>query len=190
MDKYQERYLAHQKRKAKSLTNDYGTTEYPTYTEDDREVLKKIMTNRSSQRVFISEKIDLDPILEAIEQSPSSCDRKGAYVKIVESRHDKEILSGLLVGGVGWCYRADKILLIVGDKKAYKSPAEKDYMHYLDAGVIIQSVYLAAEANNIGCCFINPNIREENKDFFQERFLEEGEIFCGALALGKYEKKH
>ncbi len=189
-DIYQERYTSHQKRKASSLTSNYGKSKFKIYSEKEKKTLNEIMTNRSSQRIFNGESIDINPILEAIEKAPSSCDRKGVYVYIIENRHDKEILSGLLVGGVGWCHRADKILLIVANKKAYKSPAEKDFMHYLDAGVIIQTVYLSAEVNNIGCCFVNPNIREENKQFFNERFLDEDEVFCGALILGKYEKKH
>jgi nitroreductase len=64
-------------------------------------------------------------------------------------------------------------------------------MPYLDAGVIIQTVYLATEALNIGCCYVNPNIREENKEFFKKRFKIEGDVlFCGALVLGKYNLKH
>ena len=70
---------------------------------------------------------------------------------------------------------------------AYKSPAEKDFMPYLDAGVVIQQVYLTAEADNIACCYINPNIREEHKEFFNKIFNQEQRLYCGALALGSYE---
>ena len=73
----------------------------------------------------------------------------------------------------------------------YKNPAERDFMPYLDAGVIIQTAYLTCEALNYGVCFVNPNIRPENQEFFKQRFgIKENQLFCGALALGKYDKKH
>lgn len=187
---YQERYLKHQERKAKSLTSNYGSDKFKKYTDKEREIFFSIIKNRSSQRAFNNEEINIDQILDAIKTSPSSCDRKGVYVRVIEHRHDKEILSGLLVGGVGWVNRASKILLILADKDCYIGPADT-FMPYLDTGVIIQTTYLAAEAMNVGCCYVNPNIREENQEFFRQRFnIPNNEIFCGALALGKYNLKH
>ena len=182
-DIYQKRYLAHQQKKRKSLTPQ--TRKLNRYTKKERDIFFKVLENRRSQRIFTNEETDIKRLLDAINIAPSSCDRKGAYVKVITERKDKEILSGLLVGGVGWSYRGDKILLIVANQMAYKSPAEK-VMPYLDAGVIVQTAYLACEVMELGCCYVNPNIREENKEFFENRFLDKGEIFCGALIIGKY----
>lgn len=132
---------------------------------------------------------ELNKILELAEYRPSSCDRRGIELKVVANRDEKDLLSGLLVGGVGWVHRADKILVFKAWQDAYKSPAEKEFMAYIDAGVLAQTLYLIAEAMNIGACYINPNIREENKQFFNERFIGQGYQFCGAIALGKYDKK-
>jgi len=192
MDKYQKRYLEHQKRKALSLTSDYGKV-VPPHSKKEQEAFLKIVRGRCSQRVFTGDPIPdktIASIYDIIKLAPSSCDRIGVGYKPITDRHQKEFLSGVLVGGIGWIYRAHIILLLIGDENAYKSPAEKDYMHFLDAGVIIQTAYLACEAMNVGCCFVNPNIREENKAIFKERFLSDSEIFCGALAMGMYHKKH
>jgi len=190
-DIYQERYLAHQERKRDILTNNYGKRCFRKYTRVEREIFFEMLRTRCSQRAFNKEGIDLDTLLWAIDQSPSSCDRKGVGVRVISERDDKDLLSGLLVGGVGWVNRADKVLLLVADMDAYKSPAERDFMLYLDAGVMIQTCYLACEAMNYGCCFVNPNIREENQEFFKERFgIMDNEVFCGALAVGNYDKKH
>jgi nitroreductase len=185
MSIYQERYLAHQKRKKKQL--EPLLTRKPIKYSAEKKTLLKILTNRHSQRVFNGKPVtdeEIEYIRQAIKTSPSSCDRKAISITEITEREDKEILSGLLVGGVGWVNRADKILLIVADMEAYVSPAERDFMPYLDAGVIIQTVYLACEVQGIGCCYINPNIRDKNKEFFKQRFTNQ--LFCGALALGKY----
>lgn len=191
-DVYQDRYVAHQERKAKLLyASQYGDYEYRKYSDKEKELFFEILNNRVSQRTFNKEPIDLEPILKAIETSPSSCGRKGVSVKVIEDRDSKDLLSGLLVGGVGWIHRADKILLLVADMDCYKNPAERANMPYLDAGVIIQTAYLACEAMNYGCCFCNPNIREQNIPFFKERYgITDNLVFCGAIAIGKYDLKH
>ncbi len=185
VDIYQQRYLKHQERKRNSLTGK-STKKHNKYSRADRCVLERILKNRESQRIFKDGEIDIKPILKAIQTAPSSCNRKAVSVRVIDSREDKELLSGLLVGGVGWSYRADKILLLVADSKAYKSAAEKDIMPYIDAGVIIQTAYLSAEVNDIGVCYVNPNIRDINKEIFRDRFLNKEEMFCGALILGNY----
>lgn len=178
---YQSRYLAHQKRKKESLQGKYEKEK--TYSNKDIDVVKNVFKNRNSSRVFNGESVDLKEIFEMVDTSPSSCDRKGVKYKIIESRDDKDLLSGLLVGGVGWINRADKIVLLYTDMEAYQSPAEKDFMPYLDAGVIIQSFYLACEVMGVKCCYVNPNIREQNKQIFKDRFIKDK--FLGAIIIGK-----
>ena len=178
---YQDRYLSHQKRKKEQLAGKY--TKEITYSKKEIDAVKKVFKNRKSSRVFSGQSVDLKEILEMVETSPSSCDRKGVKYKIIESRDDKDLLSGLLVGGVGWVNRADKIVLLYTDMEAYKSPAEKDTMPYLDAGVLIQSFYLACEVMGVKCCYVNPNIRENNKEFFNNRFI--AHKFLGAMIIGR-----
>ena len=182
---YQSRYLAHQKRKKESLQGKYEKEK--TYTKGEISTVKRVFKNRNSSRVFNGESVDLKEILEMVETSPSSCDRKGVKYKIVEYRADKDLLSGLLVGGVGWINRADKIVLLYSDMEAYKSPAEKDFMPYLDAGVLIQSFYLSCEVLGVKVCYVNPNIREENRDFFKSRYFPElgNYKYLGAIIIGK-----
>jgi len=192
-DIYQERYVKHQARKALSLTSGFGSKKFKKYSPKEQKTFFEIFKNRRSQRVFNNEKItdsQLSQIIDVIDNVPSSCDRKGVTAKPITTRDDKDLLSGLLVGGTGWCYRGQVIFLLVSNELCYKNPAEKEIMPYLDAGVVIQSVYLACEALNLGCCFVNPNVREANYEFFKERFLSPGERFCGALVIGNYDLKH
>lgn len=190
IDIYQQRYLLHQERKRKMFTSTYGTADFKRYTDQEREVFNTILKNRSSQRTFNREPVDIDKILELAEFRPSSCDRRSVEMKVISNRDEKDLLSGLLVGGVGWINRADKILLCMAWEDAYKSPAEKDFMHYIDTGVLAQTVYLICESMNVGVCFVNPNIRPENKELFYKRFIPEGFIFTGALVVGNYSLKH
>lgn len=189
MDEYQLRYERHQERKRQSLMGSFGEPFWEKFTNQDQEVFNKIIKSRRSQRLFNRDVIDIQPILNAIDTCPSSCDRKGIKVVVIDKRDDKDLLSGLLVGGVGWIQRGDKILLLFADPLAYKAGDEIKFMPYLDAGVVITMTYLAAEVNNIGCCYVNPNIRESNKEFFNQRFNTKNHIYCGALALGKYDLK-
>lgn len=189
-DIYQERYLAHQKRKADMLASKYGTDKFKKYNKKEQDLFFEILKSRRSQRSFNREPVNQEKLLEMIEFRPSSCDRRSVDIKVIENRDDKDLLGGLLVGGTGWIHRADKILLFIAWKDSYKSPAEKDFMSYIDAGVLCQTVYLICEALNIGTCYVNPNVREANKEFFYKRFIPEGYQFVGAMPVGHYDLKH
>jgi len=191
-DIYQDRYIKHQKAK-KNMT---ATDKKPEYTDTEIMTVFKVMHERRSQRLFNDEDIDTDRlkgIMKAAELAPSSCNRKAVRTELIRSEHDISLLSKLLVGGSGWLGNANAVVLLLADMRAYKSPAEVGFMPFLDAGVIAQNVYLIGEALGVGVCFVNPNIREADKEEFDFSFLPDGYRFCGALALGNYdlrEAKH
>ena len=168
MDKYQKRYLLHQKIKKNEILNN--------------------IKDRRSCRVFDPEKHIDNKLMNEIKKisvhSPTSCNRNGIKIKTIFDRGDKELLSGILVGGIGWIHRADKVLLIFADKLAYKSPYEKEVMPYIDTGCLVQTLWLATESLGIGMGYVNPNINDINKGIFNERFGEDNCTFCGAVALG------
>jgi len=142
-DKYQERYVKHQERKKK--------------------VLIDIMKERHSNRMFGDQEVEaekLDELVKLAELCPSSCDRQGVRVKVITDRDQKALLGGVLVGGVGWIHRAPAILLLIGDPVAYKAGDEIKFMPYLDGGVIVQQLGLAATAMGLHSAFANPNIRD------------------------------
>ncbi len=142
------------------------------------------MRKRHSDRVFSDERVSFDElktIVDAVNMVPSSCDRQGVYLKTESHRNGKEILGGLLVGGVGWIHRANKILLIFASKEAYKE--NLFYMPYLDAGVVIQQIYLVCTAIKLKCCYVNPNVRTMNVPHFEKLYGRD--VFCGAMAIGK-----
>lgn len=191
-DIYQDRYIKHQEKKKKQLAYSAGDTTYPHATPEELVALENILSLRRTQRTFVSQPIPTDvlpKLFSHLKRTPSSCNRQAISLKLVEDRHKKELLSGLLVGGVGWCHRAGAILLIFADPQAYKASGEILFMPYLDAGVVINQVYLSATALNLGAGYINPNIREENKQYFNDNFNQDNKIFCGAFALGEYEVK-
>lgn len=169
IDKYQERYIAHQRRKA--------------------EVMRQILEERHSTRVFSDKNVPdevLRDLLSTVSLCPSSCDRKTITYKIITDRDNKALLGGLLVGGVGWVHRAPTIILLYSDWSAYKE--RLDYMPFLDLGVVIGNLYLKTESLGLKCCYINPQVRKENESFFRERFCnDENLIYGGALAIG-YDK--
>jgi len=182
MDKYQERYLKHQARKKKMLSPSFK----PKHKDHRNPKFWDVIKNRKSTRVFGDKDIKIDKLINSIKYIPSSCDRKPLHFYLEDGANNKALLGGLLVGGVGWIHRAKYIMLLFVDMKAYKSPAEKDFMPYLDAGVAVEHLYLTAEALNIAVCYVNPNIREENKEIFNKRFNKEGLLYVGAMILGSY----
>lgn len=164
-DEYQVKYLAHQQRK--------------------KDVLVQIMKERHSNRMFSDERVEqehIDALLDAKEFAPSSCDRQAVQITVVDDRDKKALLGGILVGGVGWIHRAPVILLLIADPVAYKAGDEITYMPYLDAGCVIQQLYLTATALNLHCAYANPNIRDMNKQHFSDTFGEG--VFCGAFGIG------
>lgn len=184
MDNHQQRYLEHQNRKRQEI-NGGKSAPIIYYSEDEKNALFSIIANRRSRRTFggtVSPK-DLMTIIRAGNAAPSSCNRGGVIIRTVVG-NDIKYLSDLLVGGVGWVENADVVLLLLADMVAYKAPGEDKYMPYLDAGFMAQNIYLAAEALGISACFINPNIRPENREKFYDKFVEDGFMLCGAMALG------
>ena len=177
IDKYQKRYLKHREEKEKGRMEEYRKG----YTSEEKDTFLKILKNRRSQRGFDGRTVPkekLNLLLESIRLAPSSCNRQAIYIKICEQIED------ILVGGKGWINGANKIFLIFASRKAYKSPAEIEFMPYLDAGVVVENLYLMAESLGIGSCFVNPNIRPESINKFNELYNREEEIFCGAMAFG------
>lgn len=182
-DRYQTAYLEHQARKKAILSGEAEMIE-----KNKSLTFKDLIENRQSQRIFNKKKItnkELNYIKKAIINTPSSCNRQGILIKIV--REDKELLDEWLVGGKNWISKADIIILLLADMKCYKNPAEVSFMPYLDAGFIGMTVYYASEDIGLGCCFVNPHIREENQEKFKNKF---GEKICGAIALGHYDKRN
>lgn len=189
-DIFQQRYIDHQKDKAIQLSSQYGW-DSKKLGGKYKKYLSEIINRRSSQRNFNRESItndEIDFILQMAGKSPSSCNRHGVGIRIIESRDEKQLLGGILVGGAGWVHRADKVLMLIGHYSAYKEGL--DYMKYLDAGSLITPIYLACEVLNIGACYINPNIRDNHK-YIMDILLDNNEdlVFCGAIAIGKYDKK-
>jgi len=172
--KYQKRYLAHQAKK--------------------KEILIEILKERHSTRMFSEKPVHVNDVAQLLDicyqERPSSCNRKPQYVAHIEQRDRKALLGGMLVGGVGWIHRAPLVILVFMDAEAYKAQGEIEYMPYLDAGFFCCNILNLLEASGYKACFVNPNIREENKGIFYERYSlssVEKSLFCGAIAVG-YEK--
>lgn len=167
----QERYLAHQQ-------------------SGKKRELVAIMKERHSNRRFSDQPVDPEvtrALIDATKHCPSSCDRHGVRIRVTTERDEKDLLGGLLVGGVGWCHRAPVILMMFANPAVYKADGgrEVEYNAHLDAGVMLQQMSLLATDMGIHCAFVNPNIREENREFFSSRFAPWTDaVFCGAFCFG------
>lgn len=165
LDVFQGRYLRHQERK--------------------RSVLAELLAERHSERRFAEMSLNgptLHALTGAVATSPSSCDRQAVACLVVDDRDTKALLGGLLVGGVGWVHRAPTILMLFADPLAYKAGDEIATMPYLDAGVIVGQLGLAAAALGLVGCYVNPNVRDAHRPLFVATFGTR--IYCGAYAVG------
>ena len=80
IDKYQERYLAHQ--------------------IDKQQQLIAIMNERHSNRIFKNTPVEeekINSLIKIIDAIPSSCDRKAISVKVITDKDQKALLGGILV---------------------------------------------------------------------------------------------
>jgi len=182
-DSYQEFYLEHQRQKAE-LLND---------ARKDGRTFLDVLCNRRSQRVFTTRRVEtgtLVHILSYANLAPSSCNRQAVWIELIGDRQRIKSLSLYLVGGKDWLSDAPCVLLLHADMLAYKSPAERDFMPYLDIGVMVQTLYLVTEDIGLGGCYVNPNIKPENLERFKEAFPQRDSfLFGGAFALGHYDLK-
>lgn len=174
VDEFQSRYLAHQ-----------------THPGGKRDELIALIKERHSNRRFDDRQVaesELDTLLDALRHCPSSCDRFGVRVKVVQDRDDKALLNGLLVGGTGWIYRTPTVLMLFANREAYKggdNGDEVDYNSYLDAGVMAQTAMLVATSIGLHTAFINPQVRAKDRDYFYQRFSPwDNSLYCGAIAIG------
>lgn len=186
IDKYQKRYLEHQKRKKKIIQGKPDkkySEKHHYYSGKEIFGIVKAMFSRRSQRIFNDRKIcpKIKIVLDkAVIHAPSSCNRQAIHIQKIDPKNDNV---SLLVGGVSWAEKAKMILFLYADMNAYKSPNEVDFMCYLDAGFVGQNIYLICEAIGLGCCYINPNLKIKGQ-------LDRNNYkFMGAMALGYYEKK-
>jgi len=183
MDIFQDRYLKHQENKKKYLDNELEKNKLTSPRVS--KYLLTVMLLRHSQRKFNGKKVtdeNIRDILWAIREAPSSCNRQAIYLKEIDSTLAEEYL----VGGTNWLNKANKVYLVFADKLAYKSPNEKGFMPYLDAGFAIENALLIATYLGLGSCFVNPNIRQDKREVFLKEYGDD--YFCGALSLGHYSK--
>jgi nitroreductase len=175
--------LEHIERKKRTIRKKTGEDKKKYSLSDFRKILQ-VIENRRSQRIFISKEkidnVDLQFINKAVVAAPSSCNRQAIHLKL--QKPSKDFLEPL-VGGRGWCHKANMILMLYADMTAYKSPNEVEFMPYLDAGFVAQNIYLICEVMDIGCCYINPHTKPKGK--YDKKNLK----FMGAFALGYYDKK-
>lgn len=169
-DPYQERYIHHQQRKKRELM--------------------AIMEGRYSERRFSDKAPDyavVERIANSTRHCPSSCDRHGVRIKIEHERDRKDLLAGLLVGGVGWIHRAPWVLMLWADVSAYKAGREVEWNAPLDAGVMLGYLSLAANEAGLATAICNPQVRPQNREYFQQCYcpktIENGQ-FEGAVAIG------
>lgn len=183
MDLYQSRYLKHQKNKKRILSKIVqGSKKELNLVSDFEELCRK----RRSVRLFDKKEVDekmLDQIIDSARFTPSSCNRQAIKLKIVYKKDNQE-LEKLLVGGKIWLKKAPVVILLFADRLAYKSPNEKVFMPYLDAGCMLMNLCYLATSHGFGACIVNPNIREENREKFNQLFNKKKLQFCGGVALG------
>lgn len=184
IDTYQRRYLEHRERKAEQLAA--APTEVPMKgceLRTDYMWRCPAWDGRRSVRVFRSCPIypgTWSKLVPAVRNAPQSCNRQALRIKVVKGSQ----VGDLLAGGEGWLGGAPTVMLIFADMAAYKSPVEREFMPRLDAGVMLATIVYVATADGLGSCIVNPHIRPEHRETFDERFNAEGRLFCGAVALG------
>lgn len=156
--------------------------------------LAAIMKQRHSNRIFDKAEVPTELVNELSDickYTPSSCDRRAIRLKLITERDDKDLLGGLLVGGTGFIHRVPAIFLLFGDRDSYKAGdppgSEVNYNLPLDSGIIVNQLWLYAISKGLHATFVNPQIRERNKDYFYNSFAPKGwenPEFMGAFCFG------
>jgi len=182
-DIFQARYIEHQQRKRLVIQGPpcTGAVMLPEAQFDT------LIAVRQSVRAFDACPVDpthVDRLLNAVRLAPSSCNRQAVVVGVVTDAESIQALERMLVGGAGWLHRAPLVLLFFADPIAYKSPAEKVYMPYLDVGAACMQASLAARRHGLGTCWVNPNIHNDRLGPFHYRFNPDSLLLGSALACG------
>lgn len=180
---YQVRYLEHQARKRASLLG-AGTTA-PAHPHEVHDFLDLVKARRSVRRFQrLPGAVPWRTILgAALTEAPSSCNRQAVYAIAVTTPEKIAELERFLVGGAGWLHTAECVLLFFFDPVAYKSPAEKAFMPWLDVGAAVMTAAYMATRLGVASCWVNPHARPELEAWFGPMSMS-GLVLGSALALG------
>ena len=121
------------------------------------EVLKSISEKRISVRNFLSKKVDIQKVIQAIEvaqQLPSACNRQPCEVIIIKDEQIKKELLDIHCGSNGFGHLAPILAVITFNKNAFFQANEKD-AGFLHVGIFSAGFILALEAQNINSCSLN-----------------------------------
>ena len=185
-DIFQQRYLEHIERKKLLSQRQQGIRpgkNVPALALD-------ALASRHSQRTFSDvalQEHEKRMLYEAVQFAPSSCNRQAICIQVAEQPERRQVLEQCIVGGRNWIGSAPTALLLFADMRAYKNPAERDFMPWLDAAFVAANVCFAALALGLGACYVNPNIRERDRALFDSVFNDADLLFCGAVAVGNYQ---
>jgi nitroreductase len=169
VDKFQKNYLRHQEYKKLTLTGKIKEPKLIGYTREEKKAVIKVIKKRRSRRIY-NRGVNISSILKIAGYAPSSCARRG-----VEAKKLPIYMMNALIGAREW-HKKGSVIGLYANPVAYKSEWEKEYMPYLDAGVMAQTILIYCEVKGYKACFINPNTHGKYKG---------KKIFCGAIAIGK-----
>lgn len=163
------------------------------YSSEERKKIDKFIKNRRSIRQSWKKepltRKDFESLIEIARWAPSACNRQPwNFILTIEKKKIE-----LLADQRGkWIEDAPSCILVSMDLAAYKE-VESTYTPYLDAGSIIQTLLLKAEAMGYGTCWVNFGKKEvddkDRKKIRDEFSLPERLKIISIIPIGRYDKK-
>lgn len=149
-------------------------------------LLRERRTRRVFQDIPLTEKQKQD-ISEAIQQTPSACNRQTLDVIFVEEPRLKAFVAATIPGGHQFFDKAPCILVLVSDIRDYRFPEDRT-IAFAEAGAAIQNIYLLCETAGLGCCWGSytsfGNVDKE-REVRRVLSIPNSRLIVGAVAIGK-----
>lgn len=146
-------------------------------------------TSRHSLRHFSDKPVAIGRIRSALElaqHTPSACNRQGWSVKVIA---DKELLAEVLKwqnGNSGFGHEFDKLLVVVGDLRAFNSEREL-FQVFIDGGMYAMNVLHGLHYEHIASVPLSASLTKEQERHVRKLIqMEEPEVLIMFIGIGNY----
>ena len=150
---------------------------------------EEMVKARHSIRHFSSKPVDIDIVKKAIDLAqftPSACNRQGWKCYIIQN---KKILQELLNnqnGNRGFGQEIDKLLLILGDLRAFNRDREV-FQVFIDGGMYAMRILDSLYYKNIAACPLSAALTpEQEKNVRNILDLDDAEVLIMYIGIGNY----
>jgi nitroreductase len=131
------------------------------------------LLGRQSVRSYFPDQVpkdDIDKILFAAINAPSSCNRQSWRFAVFEKHDDKKFIAS--IRKVKFIENAPLVVMVMVNKSVYRNKIEREITSIMDGSAAIMNILHSAYILGYGSCWVNflASVSKKNMKLFRERY--------------------